>query len=316
MEARVFNIRYETPRIISLELRPVSNDRPFPAFEAGSHIDLHLGNGLVRSYSLINAPTDSLRYVVSVLKDRNSRGGSQYIHEQLRVGMILRISKPRNNFKLIEDAGHSVLVAGGIGVTPIYSMLQRIVALGRKADVIYCAHSRSEAAFVDEICGLADVKVAVRLHFSDEQGSTPRLDQMLFGFPTDSHFYCCGPISMLDAFEKTCSTLGYEHAHVERFSAVSVEALTKSAGGTIKLNRSGRSIQIAPGKSILDSLLDAGLSLDFSCKEGICGSCETRIVSGNVEHLDSILTKAEKAANRSMMVCVSRCAGGTLELDL
>lgn len=316
LTALVYNIRYEAARIISVELRPASPEVSFPVFEAGAHIDLHLGNGLVRNYSLINPSTDRQRYVVAVLNDRNSRGGSRYVHEQLRVGMTLTISAPRNNFKLHETAGYSVLVAGGIGVTPIYGMLQRLVALDRRVDVIYCARSRLEAAFIKEISGLSGPKVTLKWHFSDEQGTSPRLDQLLSGYPLGTHFYCCGPRPMLNAFEQACSGQGYEHAHVERFAAAPVESPLPGASCVVKLMRSGQSVPVPSGRSILDSLLDAGLSLDHSCREGICGSCETRIVNGDVEHLDSILTKAEKAANKSMMICVSRCKGGTLELDL
>lgn len=316
LQALVYNIRYEAKGIISVELRPSSPEVIFPAFEVGSHIDLQLGNGLMRSYSLLNPGTEHQRYVVGVLNDRNSRGGSRYMHEQLRVGMTLPISAPRNNFKLHEAAEYSVLVAGGIGVTPIYCMLQRLVALGRKVDFIYCARTRSEAAFVNEIAALANECVKVTCHFDDEQRRPPKLDQLLVGYPIDTHFYCCGPTLMLDAFEKTCEALGYENAHVERFAAVHVEPSTPDLSCVVELKRSGKLVDIHPGKSILDSLIEAGMSPDYSCKEGVCGACETKVISGDVEHLDSILTKTEKTANKSMMICVSRCKGGTLVLDM
>ena len=309
-------MRYEAQGILSLELRPTSSEVIFPAYEPGSHIDLHLGNGLIRSYSLLNPSAGDQRYVVGVLNDRNSRGGSRYVHEQLRVGAILPISVPRNNFKLHENVEHSVLVAGGIGVTPIYCMLQRLIALGRKVDLIYCARTRSEAAFVNEITALVSESVNLTMHFDDEQMAPPQLDQLLASYSADAHLYCCGPTPMLDAFEKTCDSLGYENAHVERFTAVHVTPSTADVGYVVELKRNGKIIEIAPGQSILDKLIEEGISLDYSCKEGVCGSCETKIISGDVEHLDSILTKSEKTANKSMMVCVSRCRGGTLVLDL
>lgn len=316
LQARVYSMRYEAQGILNLELRPASSEVIFPAYEPGSHIELHLGNGLIRSYSLLNPNADDQRYVVGVLNDRNSRGGSRYVHEQLRIGMILPISVPRNNFKLHETAEHNVLVAGGIGITPIYCMLQRLVALNRKVDVIYCARTRSEAAFVNEIAALVNERVKLTLHFDDEQNTSPQLNQLLAAYSADAHLYCCGPTPMLDAFEKTCESLGYRNAHVERFTAVHATSTSADVGYVVELKRSGKVVDIAPGKSILDSLIEKGISLDYSCKEGVCGSCETKIISGDVEHLDSILTKSEKAANKSMMICVSRCKGGTLVLDL
>ncbi|WP_304306669.1 ferredoxin reductase, partial [Pseudacidovorax intermedius] len=201
LRARVHTMRHEADGIVSVEFRPANAGVSFPAFAAGSHIDLHLANGLVRSYSLCNPCSDSGRYVVGVLNDRASRGGSKFVHQQLRVGQVIDISAPRNNFELHEDAPKSVLVAGGIGVTPIFCMLQRLVALGRPVELVYCARTRKEAAFVEPITALAaEAKVPVTWHFDDEQGAPPKLAQLLEGRGADSHFYCCGPTPMLDAF--------------------------------------------------------------------------------------------------------------------
>lgn len=314
--ALVHGLRYEAKGIISVELRPALPGVVFPGHEPGAHIDLHLPNGLTRSYSLIRPGTDGRRYVIAVLNDRNSRGGSRYVHEQLRVGMTLPISAPRNNFPLHASAARSVLVAGGIGVTPIYSMLQRLVALGRQADVIYCARTRSEAAFATEIAGLASERVRLAWHFDDEQGAPPRLEELLAGYPGDAQFYCCGPTPMLDSFEKTCEALGYRNAHVERFAASQSHAPAAVEGYVVELRRSGRSVSVQPGSSLLDALLDAGLEPDFSCREGLCGACETRVICGEVAHHDSVLTKQEQAASKSMMICVSHGKGGALVLDL
>ena len=215
LQALVYNLRHEARGIISVEFRPATADVSFPAFEAGSHIDLHLGNGLIRSYSLVNAATDRQRYVVGVLHDPKSRGGSRYVHEQLRVGMTVPISVPRNNFKLDESAERSVLVAGGIGVTPIFCMLQRLVALGKQVDFIYCARSRLEAAFLAGIEAFAGEQIRIHWHFDEEHGKAPDLKSLLAGHSPDTHLYCCGPTPMLDAFENTCKTLGYVNAHVE-----------------------------------------------------------------------------------------------------
>jgi len=318
LNALVHTMRYEADGIVSVEFRPATPAVEFPAFEAGSHIDLHLPNGLVRSYSLCNPATDRQRYVVGVLNDRKSRGGSRYVHQQLRVGMTLPISVPRNNFKLQEDAPRSVLVSGGIGVTPIWCMLQRLVALGRPVELIYCARARKEAAFCEAITALAAEKnITLTWHFDEEKGSPPNLAAMLEGKGADSHFYCCGPTPMLDNFEKTCETLGYAHAHIERFAAVHVEAPSATEAYVVDCRKSGKSVEVPPGKSILDSLIDAGINPDHSCKEGVCGACETKVISvGEIEHHDGILSKAERAANKTMMICVSRCKRGPLVLDI
>lgn len=313
LTARVQTLRHEAEGIISVELRPFG-DTVFPMFEAGSHIDLHLANGLVRSYSLLNSPDDKGRYVVGILRDRNSRGGSEYVHSQLRVGMQLSISTPRNNFELDLTASHSVLVAGGIGITPIYCMFRHLLARGKSAELIYCARSRQEAALVDELGGL---KAKVIYHFNDEKGVPPDLATYLAGQPGDTHFYCCGPTPMLDAFEGTCQSLGYPNAHIERFSAAQSPPSEEARSSySVELKKSGKTLQVRPDLSLLDVLLEAGCDIDYSCREGVCGSCETRVMEGDIDHRDGVLTKAERAANRSMMVCVSGCKSQRLVLDL
>jgi len=315
LSALVRTMRLEADGVISLELCPVSGSASFPAFEPGSHIDLHLPNGLVRSYSLLNDARERQRYVVAVLNDRHSRGGSRCVHEQLRVGAVLPISAPRNNFALQPTREKQVLVAGGIGVTPLLAMLRQLVAQDGQVDFIYCARTRQQAAFLSELEALAGERIRLVCHFDDEQGTPPALQHLLAGYAPQTHFYCCGPTPMLDAFEKVCEALGYANAHIERFAAVAaVPAAT--AGYSVELRRSGRTVSVLPGQSVLDALLAAGLNPDHSCREGVCGACETRVLCGEVEHHDGILTKAERAANKSMMICVSHVRGANLVLDL
>ena len=311
--ALVHTLRHEAEGIMSVELRPYG-DTVFAPFEAGSHIDLHLPNGLVRSYSLLNSPSDRGRYVVGILRDRKSRGGSEYVHGQLRVGTTLRISPPRNNFKLDSEASHSVLVAGGIGITPIYCMFRQLLALGKSAELIYCARSRKEAALLEELSG---INANVVYHFNDEKDRAPDLAEYLAGQPVDTHFYCCGPTPMLDAFESTCERLGYPHAHIERFTAAEVPpAADAQTHYDVELKRSGKTLSVDAGLNLLDVLLEAGCDIDYSCREGVCGSCETKVLDGDIDHRDGVLTKAERAANTSMMVCVSGCKSRRLVLDL
>lgn len=315
LQAWVHTLRHEADDIISVELRPVGGGS-FPAFEAGSHIDLHLPNGLIRSYSLFNDSGETHRYVVGVLKDKASRGGSRCVHEQLRVGMRLTISAPRNNFPLHEDASHSVLVAGGIGITPVLCMGKRLKTLGRSFEFLYCARSRASAAFVAEVEALG---VPVTWHFDDEQGGPPDL-QALLGRRAPAateHYYACGPTVMLDNFEKTAARLGHTQAHIERFAAVEVAASVDARQSfTVELRRSGQTFEVTPDKTLHQCLIELKADVPFSCEEGICGSCETRVLEGVPDHRDSVLTAAEQARNEVMMVCVSGCKSSRLVLDV
>ncbi len=315
LQALVHQIRYEAKDIHSIELRPLGA-AALPAFEAGSHIDLHLGNGLVRSYSLFNEAGETGRYCVGVLKDARSRGGSRWVHEQLRVGSTVTISAPRNNFNLHEDAAHSVLVAGGIGITPILCMGRRLKALGRSFEVLYFARSRQNAAFTAEVEALG---ATVHWHFDDERGAPPDLRALLSARPAgaNTHYYACGPAVMLDAFESACASLGYANAHIERFAATEVKAAADArAQYTVYLKQSGLEFTVAADQSLLQALRTHGHEPVTSCEEGICGACETKVLEGTPDHRDSVLSKAEREANKTMMICVGGCKSERLVLDL
>jgi vanillate O-demethylase ferredoxin subunit len=304
-------MRFEATGIVSVEFRS-PDGAELPPFEAGAHIDLHLPNGIVRSYSLSNSPKERHRYVVGVLNDRNSRGGSRYVHEQLRVGSVISISAPRNNFPLDESASHTVLIAGGIGITPIYCMFNHLRGLGKPVELLYCARSRSEAAFCDELLA----QEGVHAHFDQEQGGAPDLRSFLASKPAGAHFYCCGPTPMLNAFEKLGEELGLPNVHIERFAATEQVAPAQGSAYVAFLSRTQKSVTVPAGKSLLDALLEAGVEVDHSCREGVCGACETKVIDGTPDHRDGVLSKAERAANKTMMVCVSGCKGQRLVLDL
>jgi len=308
---RVQQMRFEANGIVSVELvSPEGAD--LPPFSAGAHIDLHLPNGVVRSYSLSNSPMERQRYVIGVLHDRNSRGGSRYVHEQLRVGSTIQIGTPRNNFPLETSAPHSVLIAGGIGITPIYCMFNELLRQGKSVELFYCSRSRGEAAFVQQLS--ADGRV--RTHFNDEAGGVPDLRAFLASKPSSAHFYCCGPTPMLNAFEQFCEELELPNVHIERFAAAEPVVAMQSDSYECELAQSKKIVLVPSGKSLLDALLDAGIQVDHSCREGVCGSCETAVIDGQIEHRDGVLTKAERASGKTMMVCVSGCSGRKLVLDL
>lgn len=308
----VHTIRYEAQGIVSVELRALDGSS-LPAFEAGSHIDLHLDNGLVRSYSLFNDADERHRYVVGVLNDKNSRGGSRFVHEKLRVGQTLKISAPRNNFELNENADQTILVAGGIGITPIFCMFKRMRALGKPVKLIYCARSPQEAAFLAELQQSGGDSLLT--HFDSEKGGPPDLKALLAEYGADTHYYCCGPTPMLDAFENVLGELNFPNVHVERFSAGEVTA-AQDSGYTVECRKSNKVLTVPAGMALLDALLDAGLPADYSCREGVCGACELSVLEGEPDHRDSVLSNSERAANKTMMVCVSGCKGSRLVLDI
>lgn len=316
MQARIRTLRHEAENIISVEMVPLAGEH-FPRFEPGSHVDLHLPNGMVRSYSLLNSPDEADRYVFGILSDRASRGGSRYVHEQFRCGLTLPISLPRNHFALDESAAHTALVAGGIGITPILCMYRRLRQLGRDVRLVYCARSRGQAAFLDELATLGG---DVTLYFDDEHGMQPfDMAAYLRQQPSGTHGYCCGPGPMLNAFEAACASAGISDVHIERFAADPALAEADAGAKTsyeVELAQSGVTIQVTPGQSLLDAVLEAGVDAGYSCHEGICGACETHVLSGCPDHRDSVLSAAEKASNKVMMICVSGSKSDKLVLDL
>ena len=309
ISARLTAIRYAAEGIHLYEFAPMAG-RALPPFTAGAHLDLHLPNALVRQYSLCNPQHETHRYVVGIKRDPASRGGSSYVHDQLKVGMVLELGAPRNHFALHEQARHSVLVAGGIGVTPIACMAQRLRALGASFEVHYSVRRREEAAFLDVLAG-----PGLHLHVDAEHGNAPLpLREILAGAPGDAHLYCCGPGPMLDAFEAACATRPASHVHLERFSAAAPVAA--EGGFTVQLARTRRSVFVAKGCTILDTLRQQGVSVQASCEQGVCGSCETRVLGGTPDHRDSLLSDEEKRGNQVMMVCCSGSKDAVLVLDL
>jgi tetrachlorobenzoquinone reductase len=309
LDARLTAIRYAAEGIHLYEFS-APDGGPLPPFTAGAHVDLHLPNGLVRQYSLCNAPHERHRYVVGIKRDAASRGGSSYVHEQLKVGTVLPLSAPRNHFALHEEAAHTVLVAGGIGVTPIACMAQRLRELGASFEVHYGVRRREEAAFLDVLQG-----PGFHLHVDTEHGNAPlAVAEIVARAPQGAHLYCCGPAPMLDAFEAAAKGRPADLVHLERFSAAAPVAA--EGGFTVQLARSKRSIFVAKGCTILDTLRQQGVAVQASCEQGICGSCETRVISGRPDHRDALLSEQEKAANDVMMVCCSGSKDPVLVLDL
>lgn len=302
----------EAERVVSLEL--VADKGELPRFEAGAHIDMHIATGIVRQYSLCGDPADAARYRIAVLLEAASRGGSQTIHDAFHVGRKVRITRPRGNFGLVEAPRH-VLVAGGIGVTPLIAMAHALAARGADFVFHYCAHNRATAPF---LAALEAGPFGDRLHVHLSGDKTaPRFDaKATLAAEPAAHVYVCGPVRLQDDVEHAAAALGWDAAriHRERFTA---DVDRKGDAFTVVAKRSGLTVEIAPERSIAQVLAKHGVVVPVSCEQGVCGACVTRVLEGAVDHRDLFLSQAEKAADGLITVCCSRAAkDAVLVLDV
>ncbi|RIV78230.1 oxidoreductase [Pelagerythrobacter aerophilus] len=310
MKVRIKKIEWEADGINSYFLTSLDG-QDMPAFEPGAHVDVELKPGLTRSYSLVNDPKQRSYYEIAVHHAIDSRGGSRHIHEVWRVGEVVEISVPKNNFPMNEDAPHTVLIAGGIGITPMLPMIARLEELGRSWELHYVAATPERAAYVGRLAAYPAAKIV----FDGIEGGA-KLDLAALSESTreDAHLYCCGPGGMLDAFVALTKGRPADHIHIEYFSAET--ELATEGGYSLELTRSGKTIQVAEGETMLDALLSAGVDIGFACSEGVCGTCQVKVLDGVPDHRDHFLTDAEKAANSSVMVCCSGSNSAKLVLDL
>jgi vanillate O-demethylase ferredoxin subunit len=323
LKLRVRAISWEAEGVLALELVPLAAGERLPPVEAGAHVDVHLpadaGNA-VRSYSLHNAPGEQHRYCIAVNRDAASRGGSRWVHEHLRAGQVLEVSPPRNHFALHEGPAPAVLIAGGIGITPLLAMARRCVAERRRWQLVHAVRSRAHAAFAGALAELqrasAPGMAAVRWHFDDEAGAVFDVASAVAAAAPEAHLYACGPAPMLKAFEAATAGRPREQVHLERFGAPADAAQAPSGGFVVNLRKSGRSVPVPAGRSILQALQAAGLTPPYSCGEGVCGTCEAKVLAGVPEHRDFVLSAQEQAANDRMMICCSGARTPALDLDL
>jgi len=294
-----------------------ADGRPLPAFSAGSHIDVRIGGGLTRQYSLCNDSQETHRYRIGVLKEASSRGGSRSMHEDVQVGSVLEISTPKNHFALVHEARRSLLLAGGIGVTPILCMAQRLATTGASFEMHYCARSRERAAFLRQ---LEEAAFRTKLHFHFDDGDTSQkldLAALLATPEAGTHLYVCGPKGFMDAVLKTARGAGWPEAalHYEFFAA---EVVGSESDGSFEviLASSGRIIGVARDETVVRALAAAGVEVPVSCEQGVCGTCLTRVIDGTPDHRDMYLTPDEQARNDQFTPCCSRARSPRLVLDL
>ena len=280
-----------------------------PPWTPGAHIDLLLGDDLIRQYSLCGSPADIARWRIGVLRAPDSRGGSEAAHA-LVPGAKVRVRGPRNHFPFVA-AKRYLFVAGGIGITPLLPMIAEADAAAADWRLVYGGRSRASMAFVDELQRFGDRVVLVP---QDEVGM-PDLDELLGTPQPDTLVYTCGPAGLLDAIERRCSAWPPGSLHLERFAARATEGAENTEFELI-LQSSGLTLTVPPDKSVFEVCKEAGVSVVGSCLEGVCGTCETEVIDGDVDHRDSVLNEEEQESNEYMMICVSRCRGARLTLDL
>ena len=296
--------------VVALTLAHPAGDE-LPGWTPGAHVDLLLGDGLVRQYSLCSSPVDRGRWRIGVLLAPDTRGGSKFVHEKLLDGERVRVRGPRNHFPIV-SAPRYQFIAGGIGITPILPMIEAVAGGGADWSLLYGGRRRESMAFLDELAAYGD---NVTLWPQDEQGMLD-LDSVLGAPVEDTLVYCCGPEALLDAVEERCASWPPGSLHIERFAPKAVEAAPDALETfEVVCQRSGITVTIPEGESILERLEEEGVDVFGSCYEGTCGTCQTAVIEGVPDHRDSVLTDAEKATGEVMMICVSRSCSQRLVLD-
>ncbi|WP_423459152.1 PDR/VanB family oxidoreductase [Ottowia sp. VDI28] len=311
---QVVGRRREAERIISLELAATEDGEPLPRYEPGSHIDVNIG-GFMRQYSLCGDP-GAPSWRIAVLEEPQSRGGSRAIHEQTPIGTILQVGMPRNLFRLDESAP-AILVAGGIGITPILAMARALAAAGKAFELHYCAKRPEVMAFHDELKS-GNFSDAVQFYFSDEGVNSRPFDAMniLRDSPPDARLYICGPTGFIDYVQSAAQTIGWATDRIHRESFAAVSEQNGRCFFQIRLLSDGRLLDVEEGMTALQVLLDAGVDVPYSCESGICGSCLTTVVEGVPDHRDQFMTDAERARNDQFTPCCSRAHTPQLVLSL
>ncbi|MBP0457387.1 oxidoreductase [Streptomyces bomunensis] len=285
---------------------------PVPAWTPGAHIDLLLGPGLERQYSLCGDPGDTSALQVAILRETAGRGGSQYVHDKLTEGATVRARGPRNHFALV-PAERYLFIAGGIGITPLLPMIAEADRRDAGWHLVYGGRTRASMAFAGEL--RARWHERVEICPQDETGLLD-LDGLLGVARDGTAVYCCGPEPLLAAVEERCASWPPTALHTERFAPTAGSDAGSAESFEVELAQSGMTLTVPPDRSVLEAVEDAGVPVLSSCREGTCGTCETGVLAGVPDHRDSLLTADERAVGDVMFICVSRCRSGRLVLDL
>lgn len=301
-----------TPEIRGIKLA-AEDGEALPPAEPGSHIDIWLPDGNVRQYSIVERSADGKTYQIAVLRERASRGGSAYIVDSLSAGAKVTLSQPRNHFALVEHAEEYILIAGGIGITPILPMARALVSAGKQVELHYLVRSRERAALLD-IIESAPLKQVAKLHFSGDGGEVDL--RRIIGSPRPgTHIFVCGPARLIDGVLQTAREWPADSLHFERFAAAPVDS-KENAEFEIELACSKRKFSVPANSSILDVLREHNVPIESLCAEGVCGTCAVSLLAGEADHRDALQTDAEKAEQKVIYVCVSRAKSRSLLLDL
>lgn len=318
IEVVILQKRLEADDIVSLLLKSLDG-KSLPKFDAGSHIDLHIGPNLVRQYSLCPPHKDDSIYEIAVLRDPKSKGGSNAVHDVLQVGQKIKIGAPKNHFGLEKTANTNLLFAGGIGITPILAMAEELEKSGGNYEFHYCARSPAKMAYQEQISAS---KISAKSHFHFDDGDKSQLldlPKTLANPSDDKHLYVCGPGGFIEAVLNAGRAAGWreENLHREFFAApVSDVDYGENAPFVVELAKSGKSYEIGPDDTIIKVLEDDGIFVPYSCSEGICGMCVIDVLEGTPDHRDFVFSDAEKAKNDKITVCCSRSKTPKLVLDL
>jgi len=285
-----------------------------PKVEAGAHIDVHLPNGMVRQYSLCQNPNDEGKFRLGILRDPESRGGSVSAFDEIKDGMQIQVSEPKNLFPLLK-AKHSVLIGGGIGITPLITMAYQLASEGTSFELHYCGASPENCAFVDEIKN-GELAKYTTFHFKSE-GASHRafFESAIKDIDSESHIYTCGPVGFMDWVINLATAHDFpeQQIHKEYFQ---VETDTSGDSFEVVAERSGKIIMVEAGETILQALAKEGIEIEMSCEQGVCGTCMCDVIEGEPDHRDVYFTDEEKASNEQILVCCSRSKTPRLVLDI
>ncbi|MGH3952353.1 MAG: PDR/VanB family oxidoreductase [Pseudonocardiaceae bacterium] len=317
-ELRVAQMTWETEGVLSVRLGRIDSDKPLPAWEPGAHIDVYVPDGTTRQYSLCGDPGDLTSWQIAVLREPEGRGGSAFIHDQLRVGDRLLVTRPKHNF-VLEDAPYHALIAGGVGITPIMAMAEHLARADKPFHLTYGGRTSGSMAFCARLAALGE-----RVTFlAEDTDGRPDLDAMVKDLPAGGLVYVCGPVGLLRAVQAAAESAHGVDQDVIRFELFSRAGVEPAEAASLDahhyelvLTKSGHTLRLKPEANILETVLALGVEVENDCRDGICGSCLTRVSSGTVDHRDLVLTKKEQAAMDRMYICVSKPTCPRLELDL